>query len=1129
MRAKHQNFSSFYYHHKPLEIIFAILAILPFFLIAQTNDLAFRDVPGTPYYQFFSPKDYGAHQQNWDMVQDNNGVLYFANTSGLLSYDGESWQLYNTPNGSLIRTLKTDSTGRIFYGSKDDFGYLSSDSIGQLKLISLRGLVPGKVDNFKDVWEIIIKKGKIFFQTYNHIFILDTNSAPKLSDCTIEWVKTKHRITAFSALEDTIFVYVDDIGLHILKEKKLQLLPKGDFFRDMVVNRVIPHFNKSKHHQHLVVSTKNGLFEWDGVSYRPFETSEALNKLLLSTRITGATFISNDLLAVITAVHGLLIINKHGQLVQSINKTNGFPVNLIYALDFDRQKGLWLGTDAGIVRVDYPSPFSIFDAPYAINKKVRTIEKHRGQLYVGTNSGLYVAPSNPRQPFIRLGGKQNDVFDILSTGEDLLVAFPYHGIHLLEGTKLKKLFGNVPVVLRQSRFDKNLIFVGGGSNFFGFCMLYKVNGKWKRILTNPIIHEEIRYLEETEPGIIWLGSRSNGYIRVELLDLQKNNTPDFNSLQSRDSIAITVNHYPKGLSTGGFRARPYLVNDKMYFASNKGLKQINASSQAIFPDSSLGSKFADTLMSINYIIGGVEGDLWINSTIAEKGVNSFFKLSSSEEIEPQKEATIFARYSNQQLPAMFKDEDSSGKTLFWLGSSEGLIRYDPSIEKDFQEQYNTLIRKVSCISDSTFLVFGGTYDNFENEFPIPNLAYKNNSFRFEFAATNYEMVEQNQFQYFLEGFDNKWSAWTLENKKDYTNLREGEYTFKVRSKNLYGVAGKEAFFSFEILPPWYRSWWAYLLYISSTIGLVGFIVHAYNSWRNKQIEQKNQLLELTIQEKTKEILSFQQQLMVQQKMASLGQMTASIAHEIKNPLNFVNNFAQGSLEILEDLEEEVNHQDIQTPKDVIQRMTPFLDILKQNTTIIQNNGTRMDNIVNSMVNHVRDISTEKSKVDMSNLVDSNVKLAYHGFKTKHPDFEILIEKEYAGPTRFFTVYPSKLGRCIINLLDNACYAVLEKSKRSLPSYQPKVKVTTYVNSERLQIRIWDNGTGISPEVKEKVFTPFFTTKPTGDGNIGMGLSICYDLIVQGHQGSLEVKSEVDVFTAFSIELESNKVEEKLTI
>lgn len=273
-----------------------------------------------------------------------------------------------------------------------------------------------------------------------------------------------------------------------------------------------------------------------------------------------------------------------------------------------------------------------------------------------------------------------------------------------------------------------------------------------------------------------------------------------------------------------------------------------------------------------------------------------------------------------------------------------------------------------------------------------------------------------------------------------------------------------------------------------------------------------------LQKAIEELRATQNQLIQSEKMASLGELTAGIAHEIQNPLNFVNNFSEVSVELCQELEEEIDKTGIdENDKDYIKGI---ISDLSQNQQKITHHGKRADSIVKGMLQHSRASSGEKEPVEVNALADEYMRLAYHGLRAKDKEFNAALVTDFDPTIGTVNVLPQDLGRVFLNLFTNAFYAVAEKKRKlteagQLGEYKPEVKISTKKFDNKLYIRVSDNGTGMPEHVKTKIFQPFFTTKPTGQGT-GLGLSMSYDIITNGHGGILEVDTVEGQKTEFRI-------------
>jgi GAF domain-containing protein/anti-sigma regulatory factor (Ser/Thr protein kinase) len=262
-----------------------------------------------------------------------------------------------------------------------------------------------------------------------------------------------------------------------------------------------------------------------------------------------------------------------------------------------------------------------------------------------------------------------------------------------------------------------------------------------------------------------------------------------------------------------------------------------------------------------------------------------------------------------------------------------------------------------------------------------------------------------------------------------------------------------------------------------------------------------------------DLQSAQDRLVQTQKLASLGQLTAGIAHEIKNPLNFVNNFSALSCELIDELQGTL--RDVPLPENTRAEIDDLTDTLRDNLDRIVQHGTRADSIVKNMLLHSRQGSGERRPIDINALVEESLNLAYHGARAEKQGFNITLERSLDPDAGEVELYPQEITRVLLNLISNGFYAATRRKGEVGDGYQPKLAAATRSLGDRVEIRIRDNGTGIAPEVKDKLFHPFFTTKPAGEGT-GLGLSISHDIVVKQHGGEIEVHSKPGEFTEFRI-------------
>ena len=454
--------------------------------------------------------------------------------------------------------------------------------------------------------------------------------------------------------------------------------------------------------------------------------------------------------------------------------------------------------------------------------------------------------------------------------------------------------------------------------------------------------------------------------------------------------------------------------------------------------------------------------------------------------------------------------------FFYLSTDDGFIALNPG---DFAPDKEPPVVHIQSVHLTTFIK-----DKPKDSAIIVDTVkaykfrYNENRITLNYVGLYYKDPLATQYAYKLDGYDKAWVQAGTQRTVTYTNLSPGTYTFHVKAANSDGTwSTVDESIVFSISPPWWQTWWAYLLYAV----VFAIAIRAFIAYRSRQLLQSNKMLEHKVKLRTAEVLeqkeeiaaqrdhletaledlqAAQAQLIQSEKMASLGELTAGIAHEIQNPLNFVNNFSEVNKELIEELKSEwsiVNSE----KKKVAEEL---LNDIQQNTEKINHHGKRADAIVKGMLQHSRISSGQKEPTDLNALCDEYLRLSYHGLRAKDKSFNTEIKTDFDESIGKINIIPQDIGRVLLNLFNNAFYAVNEKSRLSANSYQPTAKVSTRRLNDKMEIRVEDNGNGIPSSIKEKIFQPFFTTKPTGEGT-GLGLSLSYD-IIKAHGGEIKVNT-----------------------
>lgn len=1087
------------------KIVALIAFILPCMLSASSAQQERISVAnaeiGAPYIENYEPDQYNAGTQNWSIAQTNNGLMYFGNNSGVLEFDGQTWRTIPVTNRTAVRALAVAHDGRVYVGAQGEIGYLAPDSNGFQQYISLNEMVPERYRDFADIAKTYASEQGIYFQALDRVFLW-SNGKMKV------WMPELPFHLSFM-VEGIFYIRQREVGLMKIENDSLIAVPAGADFADERIYAMLPYGEKEA----LVFSRTRGLFRFTGERFLPFRTE--VDQYLADNLIYHAEVLRNGDFAIATLRGGVAIIDQNGGLRQIIGKTIGVQDDNVKYLLQDHAGGLWLALNNGITRVEIPSPISLFDERFGVSSSVNAIARHQGKLYVGTADGLYVlakpqSGTSParfldRKQFIEMSDINAQTWALLSFG-DVLLASTSSGVYQIQNNRVRQIresAGHAYMLFRSLR-DPAIVYVGLQDGLA--AMRYDANRRqqWHDLGKVADFDAEVRSIEESADGKLWLATRSQGFYRLDFSDGFR---------LSPDSEQYSAG---QGLQENHGWVIVFSAAGRMFFVTANGLFQFDEANRSFLPDTSLGIEVANGSQPINFAIGDANGNIWLQSESYNRRNMIFARRRDDGGYERTRKR--YNRFADFRAWIILPENDQT----IWFGGPDGLVRYDMTIEQDYAQPFSALVRAVTF--EDSLVIFGGAHtqlsdntDGSSNAARELILPYSRNALRFAYSATSFEQPEAIRYQVFLEGFANNWSAWTSETKKDYTNIPEGDYRFRIRARNIYEQISMEDAFAFRILAPWYRSWWAFILYTM----LFGVLVFGLIRLRTRQLEARSHELEGIIKERTQEILDTQEQLIVQEKMASLGQMTAGIAHEIKNPLNFVNNFAEGAVDLADELDEAIEKHKESLQAADFEYIQEIVNEIKLNAAAITENGKRADSIVKSMMDHARDTKGEFERLDLNSLLNENIGLAYHGYRAKIANFEVDIQKDFDTSLEPVKVIPQDLSRVFLNLISNACYALNEKQKAIGTSFQPLLHVSTRAHGSKIEVRIRDNGPGIPEDLRRKIFNPFFTTKPTGEGNTGLWLSISYDIIVKQHKGELAVDSKVDEYTEFLIVLPAN--------
>ncbi|WP_439473511.1 ATP-binding protein [Algoriphagus formosus] len=1087
---KHSDKSFFFFRSTSFSIVVLLFCLASFQLQAQIN--ASQGVPS--YTNYVIGGNSLAGQQVWNVNQNKDDFLFVGTSSGLQKFDGKNWKLLASPSTEFntnVRSTLLASDNTFYYGSLGDFGIVTSDSTGKTIEKSLLDGFPSDFI-FNDIWSIRESKGKIYFQAREAIFIYTPATADQSGNLKI-WKPDTEFMYGFS-LNGEYYAHQMNLGLFKEKAGVLELIRGSEFLGKDRVQVLLPY----EEGEFIVGAFSGGLFRYDGDTFSPFSTE--IDPYLKDGTLYKALPLPDSTYAISALGYGFFIIDRKGAIKAHFNTKNSIPDQSVYAFHLDNTNNLWVGTNSGLSKIEIFSPLTRFDSDtYEIGNAL-SLSAFDNTLYIGTSTSvLYIDKSDGIVKEVD-GTPNTQVFDLYADTNGILSTGV--GVYEIRGDQAKIIpqtesFQTLKLLV--SRMHPGYVFISGNFGIQVFRRELGSNGKYQYEDIGPIIgvSRAVYSLAENEEGELWGGTQAGILYRISLpktasgkLDIPNSRVEEFSE---NDGI--------RGLS--GLAEGP--IEGKVYTSGIDGFYFFNTSTQSFERDPLFS--FSDEVADINldtYGLGvGETGNVYLD-----------FKGEKRYAIKQPEGGFILETYPVNLITA---SGVASGYTepngVIWIGTDEGLIRIDPN--KQYKTDYPVPLFFTAIYGAEEALPISEFLDG-----KSPEIPFQGNQISFDYASPFFVRENKIQFQSYLEGYDEDWEEWNDKVTREFSNLPYGDYTFRVRAKNTFNTESEEIAYSFTILPPWYATWWAFIIYFLGFALLVYGLVKIQTNRVLAREKEKNREKELAhareIEKAYEELKATQTQLVHSEKMASLGELTAGIAHEIQNPLNFVNNFSEVSEELIDEMHEELDNGNIEDAKAISKD-------LKENLTKIKHHGKRADSIVKGMLEHSRGSSSEKKPTNLNALADEFLRLSYHGLRAKDKSFSADFETDLDSNIPRVKVVSQDIGRVFLNLINNAFYACAERSrsacaerKRSVisgeeqinESYKPKVSVQSRLvelgGIDGVEICVKDNGGGIPKAIIDKIFQPFFTTKPTGSGT-GLGLSLSYD-IIKAHGGDLRVKS-----------------------
>jgi signal transduction histidine kinase/DNA-binding response OmpR family regulator len=758
---------------------------------AQTPPAASSQAParhpeaGGLLLRAYPPETYKGGSQNWALLQDKRGVIYVGATGAILEYDGVTWRRILTPSRATIRSLAADASGRIYVGGTGDLGYLDTDARGETQFVSLVDKLPADARAFEDVWRLFATPEGVYFQTQVAIY--------RWSNGTFRvWRPTGRIFNRAQFVNNTLYVGQTGGPLMALHGDRLDPVPGADRIGEEAYPIILPFDEKR-----LLMGTRaNGLFLYDGAALQPFATD--VDAVIKANNLYRGFLLPNGSIALTTTAAGLMILDRQGHLLERVEQRDGLLSPGVYYVMPDREGGLWLALAVGLARIEAQSAFSLFGPDQGLRASGSDVLRHNGQLYVAHAQGVQVlkpVAGGPPQ-FVTVSGVANQCWAFMTfpdpdgkVGPQLLLSAS-DGLYRIEDNIARPIvesknraFG--AFVTLRSRLDPHRVWVGLTD---GLASVRWTHGAWVNEGRVPGVAEQVRSLYQAADGTLWVGTAVSGMVRLRSGDASSGDRPP----------SPTIDRFGagQGLAAGGASVIP--VGGKPYFSVLGKVAVFDEKSERFVEDRTFEVLERDPETNTIFFSEGPDGKVYVTSD------RSAAVLTRQADGTYTTDRQLFSRFALDRNGAFYPEKDG----VLWFGVAGKLARLDTARFNRTTPPFSTIIRRISRNQTEALM---------PSPAAAPTLPASSRALRFEFAAPSFLNERATQYQSRLDGLDADWSAWSDESRRDYTNLSFGDYRFRVRAKNELSQVSEEGIYSFVILPPWYRTWWAYGLYLIAAL------------------------------------------------------------------------------------------------------------------------------------------------------------------------------------------------------------------------------------------------------------------------------------------------------------------------
>ena len=784
---------------------------------------------GIPYIKNYSRTDYDGNFTTFSIVQDDRGVLYFANQTYILEFDGKTWKKIFLPGDPTIYSLEKDKNGRIYVGARGEFGYLEATPEGNLKYKSLKEKIPNDKKDFTVVNYVINgNNDDVIFVSPLTIYIFENDTVK-----TLDVSKPENVFVRPFNVNGRILIQEKNKGVFEYKNDKLEFLKGTEKFAYKFLVGMFP----KKNGEIIFNVFGDSLYYFKNNKIKAIQNDEILKKWYSSYKYNDKYNLGG------LYGQGLVITDDKFNVIKHLSTKNGLQNNSVYSVFADKDKNIWLGLNDGISVIFPNLPYSVFSENSNLTGAIYTSKFFNNKLYIGGPTEIMF------KDFLKKNSKEGERFKLVKKSgsaqnwkiDDVngkLLCATSIGLYEINDSTATLIGPKTSIknFIQLKSNPKLMLTIGGhGLKLFEFK---KDNLGLKNSIKN--FKGDYKHIVEDDNGSFWISDQTKGIILIKVNE-KMDSVIEQTLYTEKDGLPSAYNNYV------------YNINGKIVFTTEKGIYDFAKQTHKFIKDKEFDKIFGRDI-SITNLYQATNGNIWFKEELNDPKIKNkkHWELGLIKKIGGEYKVikTPFYKVRNR-INSINQISDNE----LVVGTEKGFVLYDLNTKKQFEEPFKALIRKVEFIKNDSIL-FGGAFVNdsgkislLQNSSRIPKIPYEFNDLRFFFASVFYEEPEKTQYKFILQGNDTEWSDWKFKTDKEYSNLAPGTYTMTVKAKNLYDVESTVAEYTFEILPPWYRTFGAFFGYFI----LIILFIYGIIQLSVARLKRQRENLKRIVEERTKEI------------------------------------------------------------------------------------------------------------------------------------------------------------------------------------------------------------------------------------------------------------------------------------